>query len=740
MWRAYVTGTAATQTALLAVAVAVVLGLASPAHAFHTVTVTVRVTNVDNLGKYCYDPFLVCSRPDYFALITIRGAGADAVCNRTPFVLNRDHITPNGWICTQTVVGPASVRVAIYDFDGTGLAALDGHDHADVVAGGGLPFDATAPAVPGTTNTFAPSGEDSSVRFTVTTDVVPGTLSQLTTTPQAFDPSLGERVTISGTVSDPTHPGQLNATSLRLVIATGSGTVYESTTPTINTLTGRFEFQWNGITNAGSLASPILHSIYVFGSGGPLGTPTNPQAFTSTTVSVLRKPPEQLAFVSLAPTEPWNPRSGPLDITFSVSSPGLARLRVYGNPNCGSGVLHHSGMFQAVSAGQTTLQWNGRDALGVFALPGPKSVEISAVVPGAGGVNKVTSPPSVCANFEIAPTPPLELVVEHRPIGVRTNNIVFFTAWALDAAHDLRRTARIELWIATPAQVNMLMPPTTPGVVCAASSVCSFTDIAIAAAGGRFAYRAVASDEDGPTADTGWRAADATAPGVTTGPPTAAGVAMGAFGIIDTARTLDVVLFPGTGGTGDLPTYVRQFWGGIAPLSSDRFPSSFLTNQGNISYWLSPTTVSVTQSEPVTPNAPTNLCKFSLSLPPFAEAGIVIHRVACRDNAPGKTSSANAPTTAWHELHHALFGLADEYCCDGGYFSSGRNLFDSLATCTADPASAGGCAQLTNGTATVNWWRFDPRPDVMSWDRTREQRSDLRRANAIFAICRNGGC
>ena len=91
----------------------------------------------------------------------------------------------------------------------------------------------------------------------------------------------------------------------------------------------------------------------------------------------------------------------------------------------------------------------------------------------------------------------------------------------------------------------------------------------------------------------------------------------------------------------------------------------------------------------------------------FAEVNGVLHSVPCRDNAPGNTFTANAPAVGWHELHHAAYGEADEYCCDGGYYD-GVNLYNSAASCTAKASSPGTCAQIIKPDGSgLGWWRGD---------------------------------
>ncbi len=102
----------------------------------------------------------------------------------------------------------------------------------------------------------------------------------------------------------------------------------------------------------------------------------------------------------------------------------------------------------------------------------------------------------------------------------------------------------------------------------------------------------------------------------------------------------------------------------------------------------------------------------------FADSGIVVHQEAIRDCAdfatvgpqgqilrPMVSTPANSPGVLLHELGHMPFGLADEYCCDGGYFQTGfaPNVYasadatQSSTACRADPLAAllGACGAFT---------------------------------------------
>ena len=53
-----------------------------------------------------------------------------------------------------------------------------------------------------------------------------------------------------------------------------------------------------------------------------------------------------------------------------------------------------------------------------------------------------------------------------------------------------------------------------------------------------------------------------------------------------------------------------------------------------------------------------------------------------------------------HELGHSLFGLADEYCCDGGYWEAKPipNIFESKQEC--ERVKGEECHQI----GAIPWW------------------------------------
>jgi hypothetical protein len=102
----------------------------------------------------------------------------------------------------------------------------------------------------------------------------------------------------------------------------------------------------------------------------------------------------------------------------------------------------------------------------------------------------------------------------------------------------------------------------------------------------------------------------------------------------------------------------------------------------------------------------------------FADMVLLIHTNALRDCALGSraTSEPTSFRTIVHESSHALFGLPDEYCCDGGYWEMAPVLYDTANECSTDPNNAAwrDCDSFTSGGGT-SWSRSeDTTSDIMS--------------------------
>jgi hypothetical protein len=114
----------------------------------------------------------------------------------------------------------------------------------------------------------------------------------------------------------------------------------------------------------------------------------------------------------------------------------------------------------------------------------------------------------------------------------------------------------------------------------------------------------------------------------------------------------------------------------------------------------------------------------------FADSAGIVHRSDCRDNAgsPGVFTiemNLDRLQVVIHEAGHRPFGLADEYCCDGGYFTNSiidtppfANLFRRENGCRNDAEDRGfnpdDCRELF--ASGKNWWLFEPDyGDINPW-------------------------
>jgi hypothetical protein len=115
-----------------------------------------------------------------------------------------------------------------------------------------------------------------------------------------------------------------------------------------------------------------------------------------------------------------------------------------------------------------------------------------------------------------------------------------------------------------------------------------------------------------------------------------------------------------------------------------------------------------------------------------SNAGAVLHRQNIRDcigTGEGslfslRVGEPSSNAMAIHQTAHTLLGLADEYCCDGGYWENvpTSNVFSSRARCRAYASSHGWpdtqCRQIGNPTfwraaGMTGWWRIDQDGDAM---------------------------
>ncbi|MGH3528219.1 MAG: hypothetical protein ACRDS0_14955 [Pseudonocardiaceae bacterium] len=183
----------------------------------------------------------------------------------------------------------------------------------------------------------------------------------------------------------------------------------------------------------------------------------------------------------------------------------------------------------------------------------------------------------------------------------------------------------------------------------------------------------------------------------------------------------------------------------------------FLANQQRMNFWLADQRGDTDRVAAPTPTDPT-ATRCVLTVPSnwstdysWRDTGAILHRANFRDCANHGVFSTEPTSlgTVLHESGHAPFGLADEYCCDGGYFKASPwpDLYDTLAECQADAPNlnrtAVACRTFTDTRPTPNkdWFTSEPQPnDLMNADRHPPQAADIRRMNWFFGNCKDGKC
>jgi len=220
------------------------------------------------------------------------------------------------------------------------------------------------------------------------------------------------------------------------------------------------------------------------------------------------------------------------------------------------------------------------------------------------------------------------------------------------------------------------------------------------------------------------------------------------------SRAIDVVYYAGTGyefqTTSGAHWFSTRLDGELTTMLgvADHRPSSLADNLDAVSFFVAvaPGTVN--------PYNGADMCEHSTAGPvPWGNAqGILHENPTCRDwSVPGPFYSAETPTVSWHELHHAAFGLSDEYCVGTFHhnFSLTPNVYRDAGECARNASNPAACKRIAEPedcvgaqcTCTTNFWRSDPlKNDVMNVGHGQEQADDLRSTTRKFAECRLGRC
>jgi hypothetical protein len=225
---------------------------------------------------------------------------------------------------------------------------------------------------------------------------------------------------------------------------------------------------------------------------------------------------------------------------------------------------------------------------------------------------------------------------------------------------------------------------------------------------------------------------------------------------LPTQRTVDVVYYAGSGYSLITPAQAQGFADRLRGehvtmlRASDSMPepSSLAENIGGMSFWVSLAPAVVKHIGLL------GMCEHSTSNPvPWGDSQGILHpNLRCRDwSAPGPFYSAAFPSVSWHELHHAAFGLSDEYCSSPTLYLPNAifpNAYGSLQDCSDRATNPATCARIAEPagcigsacTCSINVWHSDNRGDDTMIGNGPEGPDDLRAARGKFDWCRAGGC
>lgn len=716
----------------------------------HSVTVT--VDSIIAQGCYAREIF-GCGKPAFAIEAVVISATEDLVnCGFTPaarFIYIR---TPATLTCPRPVESPYRVVLSLYETDpaqagpSAGVPAII----KQVLLGNANSNGALAATIRplfGGTRTATFSNTNAIVGVAITGTLIPPTVV-LDRPTSPFDPTVGAELRISGNV------GYATTTPLRLVISGPGGTEEVFRAP----ISGRFDYRWDGRLGQQTVPDGQYQIVAEMVVGG---------ARDQKPVTVQRAARPELTVGMVQPSGNLSTETGAIAITLTATDAMQLEPAVAGpvplastQDPCSLPSRSTTLNPQSVLRGTRQVGWTLPRAGGATtAQPGIYCLRIDAVAPPNRAVTvingllrlRVVQAGAITVFTELSPAVPS--LDPGAPVRV--------IARAVDDSGRPRRVGRLTVR-AAPFN-NLITSPQFQGTTCTATDICSF-DVP------RAAFEAVApwllSDAEaddgagGQSVRSALRLADLDPRFI--GPIIAVDVPVirdpsGPFRQ-GTRNMKDVALHAGTGIELATPAGRAVFSDAVTALRRVLFGGSPSVRLNSVSespdqlgIWLARTPATVTT---VTTLQAANLCERQGVQPvAFAETQAVIHRVNCRDNADfgGATFSTELASSAsgfasvfWHELHHAIFDLADEYCCDGGYGAPRPfpNIFGSLAECQAGGAEPALCVMTLNAmnvSTPQSLWRSGPLPDVMV-DNTRENADDLRRARFVFAECRQGRC
>ena len=312
--------------------------------------------------------------------------------------------------------------------------------------------------------------------------------------------------------------------------------------------------------------------------------------------------------------------------------------------------------------------------------------------------------------------------VLHSPIQPSNTQPVTYTATAVDSDG----VASIEIWedrntlttcsngmqCATHVSTSRLRicnfsPPIT-------NATCTFTTGSGYPDSSFIGYRMVATDSRGNNASEGWIYFAAGAYPWPNNP-------IPIYGRGAPGEKLDVIFIPDTDYNGNNNQFMQDTSNLVANayLSTQPFARDIRLWRSMYNFYLTYQTGDAKGYGSGCNQAPSNWT----TLRAIVNSGGILHNNALRDcGGIGDGSLFSVQVggtftnpTAVHESGHSVFSMADEYCCDGGYWQIGpeANVFSSQSNCQTNATSHSwpttDCVQI----GTTGWWRSDGANDLM---------------------------
>lgn len=752
-----------------------ITGLHRDAFAFTEARVWVRIDSVNMItGPFrCFDQqFLNCNRPDFFVTLETDTLGQAPMT--TPVVMNFENVgppAPPGWtLASFNVRRPAKLTLAVFDADGPETDQNGNGTNQDELMSVAQPADLLPglgrsvtidlePLMNGPDTTLSFVGEDVRMTVTLGVEMLQGKFTSLSA-PMAFRPSSGERITFQAMAS--------GGPRLDFVAYGPNGIAWsQSVQVPLSPLSQNesVSMEWTGLDAAGNVLPPGSYLIEVSGINpsipiGSVPTPRDKTTPETRTVNVTIQPPLANPTLTLRAFDPgpqWAPETGPMQLQVVSNSAITVNTDFFVGSSCGSGAPPLVSLPPTVLTPLTdaTIKWDGTTPSGAPVAPGAYAVRIS----GRIGLT-ATTPREICRQFSVVAAPPPLVVVRHTPFLAQPGDVVTLTALSVDASGLPRRVPALAVFGETAVLGNTPTPAPAPLTVCQNTTTCSAT-ITMPTEDAMFAWRGESHTAGGVAiASSGWRGQRITAWSSLGSGISAFAIAVDQalpgpltqFSATDFSRGFDIVFNVSTNfswtNSGDLSTIgngLATFMDRLFGLVGNGSPAgtTFLSRQDLVRVYVVPEQTAVSWT------TPKNLCEWSVPSVSWADARGVLHRSACRDNAYSYwrsfSSKLNNSDVIAHELHHALFGLADEYEPDGGYWPSAElpNVFRSLSECAAVPERpANGCGTITEAGTGWTFFRLDEAQanDIMQQGNGAQRFGDIRQARHREGRCALGDC